>query len=102
MRAGHRCSADGVGGGRLADPSSGDVTSRGEHANALSVVGEVRANVGVLSSNVGSSDGDSISSTCGRRIASIRVLVTGSNDDNNTLLESVVNSGVESNRFATT
>ena len=75
MWGGHGGSRDGVGGGRGTNPSRGNVGSWAKDIAAAPIVGIVSTGIGF----VGGSNGDSLWFTGGRVIASIRVIISGSN-----------------------
>jgi len=85
--SGHRSTRDGVGGGRVADPSRLHAGARGEDVHAVTPVGVRRANISAL----GSSDSDGRLNV-GRGVeAGISIAVTGGDNHNNSELNSGVN-----------
>jgi hypothetical protein len=95
---GHGSSGDGVDGILAADPGGENVQAGGENVSALAVVGEV----GTLISQGGCSDGDGLLSSSGGVVASISVVVTGSDGEVNTSINGGVHSEVKSTRATTT
>jgi len=95
---GHRGTRDGVDGVLGANPGGLDVQAGGEDVSALSVVGEV--STAVIESR--GTDSDGLSSSGGRVVASISVVVASSDGEVNTSADSGVDSGIESLGLATT
>lgn len=98
MGRGHGSSGDGVDGILAANPGGQDVQARGEDVSALAVVGEV----GTLISQSGGTDGDGLLSSSGGVVASIGVVVTGSDGEVHTSIDGGIHSEVESTRATTT
>ena len=92
MWGSHRSARDGVGGILAADPGGKNAETWGKDVVALSVVGEVCA--GIIKSR--SSDSDSLLSSCWGVVARVGVVVTGSNSEVDTSINSPVNSAVKS------
>jgi hypothetical protein len=95
---GHGSAGDGVDGILAANPGGQDVQAGGEDVSALAVVGEV----GTLISQGGGTDGDGLLSSSGGVVASIGVVVTGSDGEVHTSINSGIHSEVESTRATTT
>lgn len=94
---GHGGTRDGVGGVLRADPGGQDVESRGEDVVALSVVGEVST----LVKEGGGTDGDSVLSSSRGVVAGVGVVVTGSNREVDTSVNSGVDGEIEGGGLAT-
>jgi hypothetical protein len=94
----HGGTGNGVGSVLAADPSGENVQTRGEDVSALSEVGEV----GTFISQGGGTDGDSLLGGSRRVVASISVVITGSDSEVNSSINSGVDSEVQSAGAATT
>lgn len=97
VRRSHRGARDGVGGVFAADPGRLNVETGGEDVGALSIVGEV----GTLIAKCGSTDSDGLYSSSGRVVAGICVVVSSSDSEVNTGINSSIDSKIESWGFAT-
>lgn len=80
------------------DPSRKDVQARGEHIHALAVVGEV----GALVTESRSADGDGLLGSSGGVVASVPVVITGSDCEMKTGVDSTVDGLVESSGLSST
>lgn len=98
MGRSHGGTRDGVDGVLGADPGGLNAQTRGKDVSALSVVGEV--GTAVIESR--GTDGDGLSSSSGRVLAGIGVVVTGSNGEVDTRADGSVDSSIESLGLATT
>lgn len=95
---GHRGAGDGVDGVLAANPGRLDVQAGGKDVSTLSVVGEVRA----LVAEGGGTDGDGLLGGSGRVVASIGIVITGSDGEVDARLDGSVDSHVERWGLATT
>lgn len=93
---GHGSSGDGVDGMLASDPGGLDVQARSEDVGTFAEVGEVST----LISKSRGADGDGVLRASRRVVASISVIVTGSNGKVHANSDSLVNNTVQSDRFA--
>lgn len=101
VRGSHGGSGDGVDGGWGSDPGGLDGASWGEDVDTFTVVGERRA--GIRSNTLGGgTDGDGIGGVSRGDVASILVLVTGGNNNDQTVSDSLVDGVSHGSGFATT
>lgn len=98
VRRGHGSAGDDVGGVVAANPGGQDVETRSEDVSALSVVGEV----GTLIRKSRGTNSDGLLSSSRRIVASISVVVTRSNGEVKTSLNTSVNSILKGLGLATT
>lgn len=97
VRRGHGGTGNGVHGVLAADPGRLDVKTGGKDVVALAVVGEV----GTLVSESAGTNGDGLVSSGGRVVAGVGIVVTGSDSEVDTGIDSSVNSLVKDGGFAT-
>ena len=97
MRGGHGGTGDGVGSVLAADPGGKDVQTGGEDVSALAVVGEV----GTLISKSGGTDGNGLLCSGGGVVASIGIVVTGSDGEVNTSINGGIDSEIQCTGAAT-
>jgi len=98
VRRCHGGAGNGVGGMLATNPGGEDVQTRGEDVSALAVVGEVST----LISQGGGANSDGLLGSSGGVVAGVSVVITGSNSEVNTSVNSGIHSEIQGAGATTT
>jgi hypothetical protein len=105
---GHRSTADRLNGISLTDPSGSDTRARSDNVDARTIVGEGCAAVlfkivlRVVSENLRGGNRDGLGDVGRRSVASVSVLITTSNDNDDALLDGSANNLIKSGVLGST